>query len=85
MIFIKKNAHTRSKKPKKSPAARYRKETINKSLDHHRLKMFYWCVLSARRAEFFGGVFFRPKGGKFLGVIFAARRAAKFFSTLSQK
>ena len=34
-IFIKENESTRSKKPKKSPAARYIKESLFKSIGNH--------------------------------------------------
>ena len=34
-IFIKENESTRSKKPKFSPAARYIKESLFKSIDNH--------------------------------------------------
>ena len=51
-----------------SPAARYIKESMYKSIDSHLSKSeSSLCVLSARRAGKFLGCFSRPKGGKKFG------------------
>ena len=69
--FLLKEMNVREvKTPKKSPAARYIKESGYKSIDN-----------VSRKVDFLS-VFFRPKGGKFLEVFFAARRG-EFFSDLT--
>ena len=76
-IFIKENESTRSKKPKFSPAARYIKESLFKSIDNHLSK-----------SDFLVG-FIRPKGEKILGVFFPPEGRKIFLEqknlTLSEK
>ena len=54
------------KSQKFSPAARYIKESLFKSIDNHLSKSdFLVGIIRPKGEKFWGCFFFRPKGGKF--------------------